>query len=219
MPRPPRPVPATASWLSTGAAPRRWNPCSTIHYVTELGAAPAYAPDDLQAALVQVSAATGLHFVDDGTTTVWPGTGSEFDSAGHPKPVVIAWATPEQSAHLGTLPGEVAGSELGRAGPGSLVDPVTGHGVYVTGMVVIDSRAAALPPGFGPGALGVVLLYELGHLVGLGHVSDPTQVMNPDLVPSKDGTYGAGDLAGLARLGAASRCLRVPSRRTAVSPF
>jgi hypothetical protein len=48
------------------------------------------------------------------------------------------------------------------------VDSVSGHGDYVTGMVMIDSQAAGRSPGFGAGGLGVVLLHELGHLVGLG---------------------------------------------------
>jgi len=127
--------------------------------------------------------------------------------------------TPEQSAALRALPGEVGVTELGRAGPGALVDPITGHGVYVTGAVLIDAAAANLSPGFGPGGLGAVLMHELGHLVGLGHTQDPTQIMNPQLLQTKDGTYGAGDLAGLARLGAASGCLKVPKGKTTTLPF
>jgi hypothetical protein len=36
--------------------------------------------------------------------------------------------------------------------------------------------------------------------VGLGHVNDPTQIMNPTALPTVD-DFQAGDLAGLAILG------------------
>lgn len=45
-----------------------------------------------------------------------------------------------------------------------------------------------------------VILHELGHLVGLGHVEDPTQVMYPS--SSYEVTsLATGDLNGLAKLG------------------
>jgi hypothetical protein len=40
--------------------------------------------------------------------------------------------------------------------------------------------------------------------------------MNPVLTPAKGGDWGTGDLAGLARLGGASGCLKVPSRNITV---
>ena len=154
---------------------------------------------DLTTALQLLATATGLKFVNDGTTTVIPSTRYGADASGHPKPVVIAWATPAQTDGLGvTFSGPLQPHELGRGGASARVDPFTGHGVHVSGSVVIDAQASAiLKPGFGPGGVGVLLLHELGHLVGLGHVNDPTQIMNPVLVPTKTGAYGAGDLAGL----------------------
>jgi hypothetical protein len=45
-----------------------------------------------------------------------------------------------------------------------------------------------------------IVLHELGHLVGLAHVSDQSELMNADNVGLLD--YGPGDREGLAQLGA-----------------
>lgn len=199
-------------------SPTRWNPCTPIHVRANLTEAPPNAPADLGEALQLVADATGLTFVDDGSTSVIPSTHYGADATGRPKPVVIAWATASETDGLQRTPVDAFGPhELGRGGASARVDALTGHGVYVSGSVVIDADASArLQPGFGPGGIGVLLLHELGHLVGLGHVNDPTQIMNPVLQPTKSGEWGTGDLAGLARLGMTSGCLKVPSGRVTV---
>ena len=86
-----------------------------------------------------------------------------------------------------------------------------GHEVYVTGLIVIDSsQNAKLAPGFGATSLGAVLMHELGHVVGLDHVTDTAQIMYPT-VTDKPAVYAAGDLAGLQQLGRANGCLAVPA--------
>jgi predicted Zn-dependent protease len=42
-------------------------------------------------------------------------------------------------------------------------------------------------------------MHELGHVLGLGHVQDPSQLMYP--AHHGQATYGPGDLAGLAAEG------------------
>lgn len=200
--------------VNPGGTPTRWNPCAPIHYRANLEQAPPNAPLDLAAAISRISDATGLQFVDDGPTTLIPKTTYGIDVQ-HRKPVVIAWARAGQTDKLGislaVAGNPIARTELGRGGPITMISPLTKHGVDVSGSVVVDADAsAALPPGFGRGGLGVLLMHELGHLVGLGHVDDPAQIMNPSILPTKDGTWGSGDLAGLARLGRASGCLRTP---------
>jgi Zn-dependent protease with chaperone function len=45
-----------------------------------------------------------------------------------------------------------------------------------------------------------VVLHELGHLVGLDHVTAADQLMYPQVQPGVT-DFGAGDLTGLAALG------------------
>jgi predicted Zn-dependent protease len=52
----------------------------------------------------------------------------------------------------------------------------------------------------GAGAVQAIIEHELGHVVGLDHVADPTQLMNPELEPGVTG-FGDGDRRGLALLG------------------
>lgn len=199
-------------------SPMRWNPCAPIHYRTNLTEAPPSASAEVSRALQHVSSATGLTFVDDGSTTVIPTIQSQASATSRRAPVVIAWAAPAQTNLLRQSPPVAAlGTvhEVGVGGPGAIIDPVTGHGVDVSGIVVIDAVASAnLNPGFGIHSIGVVLMHELGHLIGLGHTTAADDIMNPVVQDTKDGTWGSGDLAGLSRLGVASGCLTVPSRRT-----
>jgi hypothetical protein len=107
------------------------------------------------------------------------------------------------------LPG---GNVIGMGGS-SWVEVGGGPKVYVTGEAVIDSaNTGVLASTFGSGStLGELLLHELGHVTGLGHTPDGSQVMFAVLEPMAAAAYGAGDLAGLGRLGAAQGCLSVPS--------
>ena len=64
-------------------------------------------------------------------------------------------------------------------------------------------------PGTGTRSVGVVIMHELGHLVGLDHVNDTQMIMAPAI--STYSTWGAGDLAGLKRVGAGNGCLPTPA--------
>ena len=52
------------------------------------------------------------------------------------------------------------------------------------------------------------MLHELGHAMGLNHVTDPRQLMYPVIMSRSRAAYGPGDLAGLRRLGRTQGCLR-----------
>ena len=76
----------------------------------------------------------------------------------------------------------------------------------LTGAIMINTNRAN-DPGFGAGSpLGLVLMHELGHVVGLDHVPDAASMMHPTAdLPAA--VWAAGDLAGLKAVGRGAGCL------------
>lgn len=173
-----------------GGGPVSYDPCREIEYVVN----PAGAPEDYRSivaeSVAEVSRATGFRFTDAGTTDARPFAGAR--SFGR-SPVVIGWATPEQEPRLA---GDVAG-----VGGSTAIERMPGRQTFITGSIALDrdvfSDLAARDDGVGARA---VLMHELAHVVGLAHVDDPSQLMYAKNTGRT--TFGAGDLAGLARLGA-----------------
>ncbi|MDQ1682229.1 MAG: hypothetical protein QOH99_770, partial [Frankiaceae bacterium] len=196
-------------WATGSVA--RWNPCAAIHYRVNLKYAPPGALTDIKTAVARISSVTGIAFVYDGTTAVIPqrGYGSNATITSYP-PVVIAWA--KTGTGVGTS-NVLTSAALG-VGGSSGISWVDGSGVAhavrsVTGIVVLNAKYNAMPAGFATvrgGARGGVLLHELGHVLGLDHVTDTTQEMNPNAIDRS--SYGNGDLAGLRKLGRAAGCIR-----------
>lgn len=200
----PAPVPGTSASFAyvavqdDRATPVAYDPCRPIHYVTRPDAAPDGGQQLIADAVARISLATGLQFVDDGTTTEAPSPRRE---AYQPErygdrwaPVLFSWSSPREDA---TLAGFVAGAA------GSVhVSLADGPEVYVTGQVVLDAPQLAessTHPG-GDAIARSIVLHEVGHLVGLQHVEDTTQLMYPE---AQEGVsdLGVGDLTGLAALG------------------
>lgn len=181
-----------------GVRPVAYDPCRPVHVVVRPQGEPAGGREVLTEAFARLSAVTGLQFVQDGETDEAPASDRPVyqpDRYGDRwAPVLVAWVTPEENPDL-------AGWTAGQAGS-TRVGVVGGDEVLVTGTVQLDAEQLGkeLAPDGDAVAARAIVLHELAHLVGLDHVSDPTQIMYPsqqDAVPD----YAAGDLTGLAALG------------------
>jgi hypothetical protein len=184
--------------------PVRYDPCTPLHYVIN----PANSPDgglrDVHEAIALTADATGIRFAYEGETNE-PLT-QDRDLVQEERygrrwaPLLIGWI-PFDSEIFKLDSVGVAGSSIAQNADDRLV--------YVSGTVILNG-ADQLDNGFGPGKTwGKVVLHELGHVLGLGHVEDPAQVMHPNLV-SSPAAWGSGDLAGLNLLGQRAGCLTVP---------
>jgi hypothetical protein len=206
---------------STGsAAVVRWAPCTInatgthTHYITyRVNAAGVPSRVRLvQRALAKVTAASGLHFRYLGRTSYIPhnavvhyltGDRVVFDAAQERArtgaELVIAWAN-------GSASNSLTASEAG-------VGTVSWSGNYGSQLRIVEAavvmkRGVHLLPGFSDGAsTGALLLHELGHAVGLEHVSTRSQVMYPVIGSWTRAYYHAGDLAGLRRVGRPAGCM------------
>ena len=179
--------------------PVSWSPCRPVQVVLNPEGAPEGFVDTLTEALAELSALTGLVLTLEGATDEPPGIDRlpyQPERYGERwAPVLVAFASEKEVPDLaGKVAGVASSVPIGR---GARSAPV-----YMTGSVHIDvttkSRGWLTPPA----VYREVLLHELAHLLGLDHVEDPTQLMNPELSQS---SFQAGDRAGLAQLGS-GRC-------------
>jgi hypothetical protein len=180
-----------------GGSPVTWSPCRPIHYALAVTGAPATFAQDVELAVTELSAATGLVFVDDGATSERPRpqrASFQPDRYGDRwAPVLIGFTDPANVPDL-------AGSIAGVAGPTGAVDQRTGKAHYVSGTVYLDVSLLNTPPsGRRERTYVAILRHELGHLVGLNHTDDATQLMYPAYQGIDH--FASGDLAGLAALG------------------
>ena len=185
-------------------SPVAWDPCRPIHVVVRPDGEPPGGRSLLLSVLGELSAATGLQFIDDGSTTEAPAEGrSPYQKAAYGDrwaPVLVTWSSPAETSML-------SDQILGLAGPDTYG---TGPDLrFVSGTAVFNAPLLAQQLDMGERAkTRAVLLHELGHLVGLGHVPDAFQVMY-DTNSYPLARYHAGDLRGLELLGQ-GRCFDSP---------
>ena len=190
----------------------RWNGCQLgITYKVNVGAVPlaqrAAVLADTQKALVQVQNSTGFRFVYKGSTTEVPRVGSMPKQTAE---LVVAFTSPTKTDY------PLSGSTLGQGGLyyGWVARTVSGKTTYTVaaqrGFVVIDTPQMLQQTKGGTGTglrRSNLLAHELGHAVGLQHVTDTHQQMYPSIRTSSPTLFYAGDRTGLAKVGRASGCI------------
>jgi len=178
-----------------------YDPCRPVHYVVRPDNALAGGDTLIREAVAAASQASGLQFVYDGTTAEAPTDDRQvFQPDRYGKrwaPVLIAWSTPAETP---ALAGDVAG--LGGSGYAQAAGQPLLPLVLAAGQVRLDAPdladiVASRP--HGAAEVRAIIMHELGHVLGLDHVKDPTQLMYAENMGVTD--FAAGDRAGLALLG------------------
>lgn len=192
------PAGATSSGAGGGGglSGYRWDPCQAITYRVNAQGGYAGALADIREAFAEIGRASGITFVYEGPTgRVAFVTGRDPRSD-----ITVSWARPRQ---VSKLAGPVAGM--------ANTSYVYHHGTRenVRGLIVFDA-SQPLRPGFasrGRPTWGQAFLHEIGHVIGLSHVRQRSEVMNP-LIGRHNHGLGPGDRWRLVLLGRASGCVR-----------
>jgi hypothetical protein len=181
-----------------GVTPIAYDPCRLIHYVMRPDGVPPGGEEMVHAAAARLSQATGLQFVYDGysdepvTEDREPYQPDRYGDRW--APVLVAWQTDAENP-------ELVGEVVGRAGSTSVSFGVISSDFFVSGVVILDGgQFPEVVAESGTEVAQAIVLHEFGHLVGLDHVDDASQLMYPETTPGIT-DFAAGDLAGLARLG------------------
>jgi hypothetical protein len=188
--------------------PVRWNPCEPIQYQVNLEGAPSDALDEITQATSRVTDATGIAFTFDGTTdrTLRATSHDYFYAdgvAGTYYPILIVWIPHAEMVRF-TNEQDVLAFAHPEPGESQRSDQ------WVSGWVVVDQGGRFEDTG--RYSLELVLMHELGHIVGLAHVNDPNELMFSgqdagDARPYQMYDWGPGDLEGLEQVGVDRGCM------------
>lgn len=176
--------------------PVTYDPCAPIHIVVNQRTAVPEATRLVDEAIQRVQEASGLVFVVDGDTDEVPSKqrDAQIDRYGDGwAPVLLAWSDPEETPDL---EGNTAGYGGSR---GAARDD---HLWFVSGGLTLDGPQLddLIDSPNGWDAARAVVMHELGHVVGLNHVDDRAELMQPTGSANRT-EWGPGDLEGLAALG------------------
>lgn len=173
-----------------GRQPVGYDPCSEITVEVNADGAPSNWKSLVARAIDHVSSASGLKLAYAGETD-----DRDIDRVDRSVArVLVMWSTEED---FPDLEGQVAG-----VGGSSMAQRPSGYREFVGGRIVLD-RDAFEDGGRGGRQIALdqaIIDHEFGHVVGLGHVDDPGELMN-DTTDGRQLGWGPGDLEGLALLG------------------
>jgi hypothetical protein len=190
----------------------RFDPCRTVEYRVNAARAPRGVLAEVRRAIALTSRATGLRFRYVGGSDQVPFHRRHQSAAVGRADLLIGWTTPRQVPRL-------RGSVIGLGGFAGVSSRQDADGWWIgeDSMVAIDATQR-VRRGFGDGfTLGELLMHEIGHAVGLDHTFEryprtagkTPQVMDYSTRPVD--RWGAGDLAGLNRVGRSAGCVPAPA--------
>jgi hypothetical protein len=197
-----------ATYVDGQREPVRWNPCQPIEYQLDIVYGPPETASAISAALDLASQASGISFQFDGTTD------RGFAAMRHGRyfldplrsvyrPVLIA-VVPRPMFRSYHVPRRVLAFTHPEQG-------IQGHDdQWVSGYVAVDGGVRYARTG--RWSMELVIAHELGHLLGLGHVRAPDELMFSSqvakgVIPAPIEGWGPGDRQGLELLGADQGCL------------
>lgn len=170
-------------------SPVTFSPCRTWQVVVNVTNAPADGYAAVGDAVQEVSRATGLQLVVEGTTSEEATDDRQVyqpDRYGERwAPILVDWTT-----------GGAEKGFAGHGGPTAVTLADGGQASFVTGQVTVDAAGRFNRD---PAALRAIVLHEFGHVVGLNHAASETELMAATNTGQTG--FGPGDLAGLALLG------------------
>jgi hypothetical protein len=149
-------------------------PCAPIHYVVSEAEAPSDFVQVVHGAVGKISAASGYRFFVDGMTS----GRNFFTNAG---PVLIGFGATGENPRFAE---DVIGLGGSATGPGQHL---------VAGAIMLDATKYSHQPDLAERQ--AIVMHELGHVLGLGHVDDTGELMSKHNIGRT--TLGPGDLQGL----------------------
>ncbi|GAA5164954.1 hypothetical protein GCM10023321_54310 [Pseudonocardia eucalypti] len=187
--------------------PVTYDPCQPIRYVINPAGMPPEAEQLVHESVRAIASASRLTFSYAGATDETPvadrPTRQPQRYGGGWAPVLIAWVDQAQLEAEVPRGESVPNADVEGRGGSTAVTPAGPELTrFVTGEILLSRQAMAHHLGRRGGApiARAVIMHELGHVVGLDHVSDPRELMAP--VNTGQTELGPGDRQGLAIAGA-----------------
>ena len=166
----------------------RWGPCDkVITFAVNAERATQLGIDAMFEAIRAIESATGFDlkpYRSNPLTTL--GLQSPYNVNG--ADALIAFSDETATPNLAGLTSGIGGGSW-----------IPAQGRAVSGFAIVDVADSVTAAEYLS-----VFTHELGHMIGLGHVNDPTEIMYP--VENGLTTLGPGDREGLWRLGTAQPC-------------